>query len=78
MTTELEVQVEKVRDFLALPVEALPQAYFLRQVDEDDGMDAWSLLREFVADPDGCMRWEAPIMLRADRDEWRDGVTITI
>lgn len=70
-------QIETIREFLELPSGALPAATFLRDSDSDLG-NAWGLLREYVADPDGCMRWEAPIMLTADRDGWRDGVRVVI
>lgn len=73
-------QVDLVNDFLALPKTALPQAFYLDAQNERDLCNAWELLREYVADPDGCMRWEARIALIADRDGWRDqdNVVVTI
>lgn len=69
--------LQAVRDFLSLPAGALPAAIFLRDADDDIG-SPWSLLREYATDPDGCMRWGAPILLTADREEYRDGVRVVI
>lgn len=66
-----------VEEFLDLPPESLPAAFFLDDSDDDLG-SPWQLLRSSVDDPDGCMRWDAPIMLTADRDGWRDGVRVVI
>jgi hypothetical protein len=56
-----------VRDFLALPSEALPGV----TAASDDIGDLWAYLRAGggVAET---------LTLRADRDGWRDGVTIRI
>lgn len=75
-TTAIET-LQVVRDFLDLPHEALPSAIWLRACDEDLG-SPWTLIREYAADQDGCMRWDAPILLTADREGWRDGVRVVI
>lgn len=75
----IEETLELVQEFLDLPVTALPHADWVRAEDEELG-NPWVLLREFAADPEGCMRWDAPIMLGANRDGWRstDDVVVTI
>lgn len=69
--------IQTISDFLSLPVEALPSAIWLRDCDDDLG-SPWTLLREYAADQAGCMRWDAPILLTADRDGWRDGIRVVI
>lgn len=59
------------REFLALPVEALPSARF---ADEDDSWarDAWQVLRDVAATgqsaTDLC---GTPVVVSADRPDWR-------
>lgn len=74
-TTQLQI----IRDFLRLPYESLPSAIWLRDCDKVEELGSpWTLLREYAADQDGCMRWDAPILLTADREGWRDGVRVVI
>ncbi len=70
--------IATIRRFLALPVESLPKAEYVA----DDGfLHPWSALRCAVSRrPErqdmaiGC----GAIRLRADRDEWRSGVIVTL
>lgn len=65
-----------IREFLALPGEALPGARF---ADEDDSWahDAWVVLRRHVKTGESIAELcGTQIVLRADRPEWRDGVTV--
>lgn len=65
-----------VREFLALPGEALPGARF---AEEDDSWahDAWTVLRRHVQTGESIAELcGTQIVLRAERAEWRDGVTV--
>ncbi len=63
-----------IREFLDLPPEALPSAGWSRDVDADMG-DAWPYLRDAVLpEPEQRMNHlRLPILLKADRDDWRNG-----
>lgn len=65
-------------DFLALPAEALPSAQWAAISDEDAGDTAWEAVRQVARGAvDGNLDGET-VRLHADRDEWRDGVVLTI
>lgn len=65
-----------IREFLALPVEALPGARF---ADEDDSWaaDAWTVLRQHVktGEPIAALCGTS-IVLTAARPVWQAGVTV--
>lgn len=70
--------IDTIRRFLALPAESLPAADY---VAESGLLHPWSALRCATSrNPErqdmatGC----GSIRLRADRDEWRDGVIVTL
>lgn len=68
-TKQLREDRETVREFLALPVEAMPSACY--QGDGEYSGHAWDMLRNGD--------WEiapAPIRLYADVDGWRKGVMV--
>lgn len=67
-------QVTTIKSFLRLPKTALPSAQYLRDCDEQDLGNAWSQLRAY----NGRLIWGAPVLLTADRDGWRNGVTVTV
>lgn len=70
-------QVTKIREFLSLPSEALPQARFANP--ETAGNDnAWACLRDSLRDPSQqrLNHFGDKIVLQADRDGWRDGVIV--
>ena len=70
---------ETIRDFLCLPPEALPGAQYLPPWDEDGG-DPWEQLRDYLL-PEPAQRINhmgETVRLRAARDEWRDGVIVTL
>jgi hypothetical protein len=67
-----------IRDFLALPHEALPSAIVDGYVDNDVDTDPWSDLRAAAR---GRLPIYSPgevVLLRADRDGWREGVRIRL
>lgn len=65
---------ELIREFLRLPSVALPRVAMLD--DDSEAWDhGWDLLRR-RADGEPPMGLEA--RLSADRDEWRDGVVVTL
>ncbi len=75
--TTTETRDETIKGFLALPFEALPSAMWM---DEDASGSAWDLLVDAVR-PSGKQRLDHfgdDIRLHADRDEWRDGVIVTV
>jgi len=69
--------LDTVRRFLNLPAEAMPSARWLTD-DPDPPCTAWEHIRAFADAPECCMIWGDQIGLHADRDEWQDGVTITL
>jgi hypothetical protein len=75
-----ELRKRTIRDFLALPPEALPAASWLRGDVANDIGDPWPYLRDSVLPSDqrrlnsfglGCR-------LHADRDGWRGGVVVEV
>jgi len=74
-TTKFSVAAQQnmVVDFLALPVEALPSARFAVEDDAWSG-DAWAVLREIATSGETAEEaCGSRIVVRADRDGWRDG-----
>lgn len=76
---EAEIEVEtrtenfgRVCEFLKLPVEAFPSA---RWKDHDIG-DAWASLREYAQS--GEKQYFDKVVIRADRDGWRDGFEVYV
>jgi hypothetical protein len=70
--------IEAIRAFLALPATALPSATWMDSW--GDGGSAWPHLRDYLR-PEARQRINhmgETVMLRADRDDWRDGITITL
>jgi hypothetical protein len=68
-------QTKKIKEFLALPAEALPGA---RLAEEDDAYAGgpWEILREAAQNGEAITALcGTQIVVTADRDEWRHGVT---
>ena len=65
-----------IESFLALPPESLPRVYG----DSDDSSgDLWDALRLIASDKVAAGRCESTrLTLSADRDEWRNGIEITV
>jgi hypothetical protein len=69
-----------IKDFLALPLEALPSADWVEFCDSDMGGDCWSYLYDYIL-PKINQRYShigSPIRLRADRDEWKNGIIVRV
>lgn len=83
MTTSENMRARErrlVREFLALPVEALPSADWEASGVSEDLGSCWPYLRDAMLDDKRrqlntfCQR----VVLSADRDGWREGVTISL
>lgn len=61
---------QTIREFLALPAVALPSAIPADRVDIDDGLDPYVALRH----PTDWIGGN--VIIRADRDGWRDGFLV--
>lgn len=66
---------QAIIDFLSLPATALPNASYIDD-EANSYADAWQTIRN-AADGDTSEWIDGPIRLRADRDEWRDGVIVS-
>jgi hypothetical protein len=69
--------LDTIREFLQLPNTAMPQAYY---TNIDEGCNAWRQLRDYVrpkADQEINHCGES-VTLKADRDGWRDGITVVL
>ena len=67
-----------IKEFLAIPGEALPAAQFIES--DDEGYSAWPMLRDYVRPVDlqaynHCGEF---VRLRADRDGWREGKLVRL
>jgi len=62
--------VEKIKEFLALPVEAMPACCWA----DGDEQPAWDALRGFVCD--GFL--DDNLIISADMDGWRDGFLVEV
>lgn len=67
-----------VSDFLAIPTTALPSAVWASAAYAEDLGDPWGHVRDVAGGDDTSTVSGARIILRADRDGWRNGVTVTI
>ena len=65
---------QTIINFLALPSTAIPSASYIDD-DANSYADAWQTLRN-AATGDTSEWIDGPIRLRADRDDWRDGVIV--
>jgi hypothetical protein len=70
---------QTIREFLALPAEALPGADWLDPGDADEG-SPYRHLRDAIR-PESAQQLNhvgQRVRLHADRDGWRDGVIVTV
>ena len=79
MTTTDQSTTDTIRDFLALPPEALPSVAFVDGMGSKD-YHAGAHLRDWLLpDPRRHINHMGEtVRLQADRDGWRDGVVVTL
>lgn len=68
--------INLIKSFLALPPEAMPSAEWVDGM--DDNGSPWRHLRDYVRNQQELNHLGETVRLAADRDGWRDGVTVRL
>lgn len=67
-----------VRQFVKLDAVDMPSASWIQGEDEDDLGSPWLYLSDFAMGHDIGAAYGSSVILRADRDGWRDGICVVL
>jgi hypothetical protein len=76
----MKSNIQTIKEFLLLPYEALPGAFWAEASVEKDLGSPWPYLHDAVllAEKQQFNHFGLQIRISADRDEWRDGVIVAV